>query len=276
MQYTDYIPEIESIAREAGGLLKNGYAETERHIEHKGAVDLVTKYDKESDKLILTQLKKKFPDHAILAEESGRHDIDSDFVWVVDPLDGTTNFAHGMPVFAVSIALGKQAIKGDQASWYPVAGIVFDPLRDELFSASKGGGAYLNNHRLQVSETETLDKALLATGFPYDVRTAEPPYNNFDYFVAMHLKAQAIRRAGAAALDAAYVAAGRFDAYWEMKTNVWDIGAAALMVEEAGGKLTDFSGKPGDYSGREVLVSNSQIHDELLSVLKDVIGRLKR
>ena len=244
-------------ARKAGTLLRENLGRA-GHIEFKGAVDIVTELDKRSEALIVGEIKKAFPDHGILAEESLEVASLSSRRWIIDPLDGTTNYAHGFPVFCVSIAFEEA---GDVKF-----GVVYNPMLDEMFTAGKGAGAYLNGGRLAVSKVDSLNHSLLATGFPYDLRTSKD--NNFDHFSNFSLKAQAIRRAGAAALDLSYTAAGRFDGFWEMKLKPWDVAAAALIVKEAGGAVTDFKGAPFsiDASG-ECLASNGLIHGEMLEVL---------
>lgn len=263
MQPNDYLPTISAVAREAGAIVRAGYAQP-RDIAFKGAVDLITQYDTASEEIILRRLRAAYPEHDVFAEESGVSGTQARYVWVVDPIDGTTNFAHGFPAFAVSIALAERA--GDVL--VPLAGVVYDPLRDEFFAAARGAGATLNGAPLRVSTTALLDRSLLATGFPYDIRTAGAPWNNLDLFAKMHLVAQGLRRAGAAALDLAYVAAGRLDGYWELSTKPYDIAAGALLVEEAGGRLTDLYGRATDYSGRTLLATNGLIHEEALAVLR--------
>jgi myo-inositol-1(or 4)-monophosphatase len=253
----DYVEAAARIARAAGAILREGYGQT-LAVEHKGAIDLVTDFDRRSEALILRELRQAFPGHGSHAEESGRA-AGSEYEWLVDPLDGTTNFAHGFPVFAVSLAL----IYRDQL----LAGVVYDPLRDELYAAEAGQGATLNGARLTVSAVAGLGQALLATGFPYDVATN--PVNNADEFQRFQLRTQGVRRAGSAALDCAWVAAGRLDGYWEFRINPWDIGAGALMVREAGGRATDGEGSE-DFLGRELaVVSNGLIHQQMLDVLHD-------
>jgi len=194
------------------------------------AIDLVTEIDQKSEKIIIEFIKKNYPSHSILAEESGLAASETEYLWVVDPLDGTTNFSQGLPIFAVSIAL--------QYKKETVLGVVYVPVVDQLFTAIKGQGAFLNGKRLQVSSKTDLTKSVLATGFPYDIR--ENPINNLAYFNRLLLSARAIRRMGAAAYDLACVAAGFFDGFWELKLSLWDVAAAVLMVEEAGGKIVYF------------------------------------
>lgn len=250
------------IARRAGDLLREGWGQAQT-IGYKGEIDLVTERDRASEALIIAALRQAFPDHRIYAEEEGKaagHTA-SGYTWLVDPLDGTTNYAHGFPVFAVSLALAYQG--------RAEVGVIYDPLRDECFSARRGGGAALNGSPIRVSTTTSLRRSLLATGFPYDVWTS--PENNLDHFSAFVLHAQGVRRPGAAAIDLAYVACGRLDGFWELKLHPWDVAAGALIVQEAGGRVTDFRGGPHFTSGREIVASNGLIHNEMLAVL--ALGR---
>ena len=230
-------------------------------IELKGEINLVTSADQQAEALIAARLKKSFPEFDLLAEESagsaGR--AGSEAVWVVDPLDGTTNFAHGLPVYAVSIALWERE--------KPILGVVYHPALDELFWAVKGKGAFLNRKRIAVSRTTDPNSALLSTGFPYDLRQSRE--NNLDYFTAFATRVRAIRRMGAAALDIAWTAAGRFDGFWELKLFPWDIAAAVLLVSEAGGKLSDFEGGPLDLSTPNVVASNARLHTFILKVIEE-------
>ena len=227
-------------------------------IMHKGEVDLVTDADQEAEQTIVSAIRHTFPRHGILAEERDFSRAgESEYLWIIDPLDGTTNFAHGFPWFAVSIAL---QVRGEI-----VLGVIYNPAHKELFIAEKGGGAYLNDIPLRVSQTDRLDQALLATGFPYDRKQSEA--NNYDHFVNFQQSAQACRRPGAASLDLAYTAAGRFDGDWEMKLKPWDVAAGLLLVEEAGGRVSDFDGGPFDIKGAEILASNRLIHDAMIGVL---------
>jgi len=244
-------------ARRAGLLLRLKLGQ-KRQIKYKGAVNLVTEMDLLAEKIIVSEIRKRHPDHSLLAEEKTDLRGDSPYRWVIDPLDGTTNYAHGFPVFSVSIALGKEG--------KVILGVVYDPMRDELFVAKKGKGARLNGRRIHVSPTPKLSGCLLATGFPYDIR--ESAADNFDHFRNFALRAHAVRRAGSAALDLCYVAAGRFDGFWEMKLGPWDMAAGSLIVREAGGKVTDFLGNPVDLDGKHVLASNGKIHREMMKVLK--------
>ena len=247
-----FVPAMSEIAREAGALLM-GYFARRVKVEYKGEVDLVTEADRASEKLIIERLRARWPGHNLLAEEGGSSESGSDYRWYVDPLDGTTNFAHGFPVFCVSMALEH---KGER-----VAGVVFDPTRDELFSAEKGSGAFLNGNAIHVSKTEKLAESLVATGFPSHKRHKNP---NIHVYHQITLRMHGVRRAGSAALDLCYVACGRFDAFWEFNLNPWDTAAGVLIVEEAGGKVSDFRGGPFHISSREVCASNGLLHSALL------------
>jgi len=253
----DFKECAEEIAREAGMFLKNRI-NSEHTIDYKGEINLVTEADKISEGMITSKIASLFPDHDILAEEFTYTTRGSDFTWIIDPLDGTTNYAHGYPFFCVSIALERLDTI--------IVGIVYDPMLDEMFVAEKGKGAFLNDRAIHVSNTNRVIEGLLATGFPYDIR--EDSHNNLNYFNTMILKAQAIRRAGSAALDLAYVAAGRFDGFWELKLNPWDIAAGWLLVEEAGGIVTDMRGKDYYLESLSILASNGRIHKEMMDVLE--------
>ncbi len=250
------------IARKAGELLRENLGRVES-IEYKGAVDLVTDVDRKSETLIVDFIKERFADHDILTEEGQDKTEGSPCRWIIDPLDGTTNYAHGYPVFCVSIGFEEE---GELR-----LGVVYDPMLEELFVAENGGGAYLNGRRIRVSATPTLDKSLLSTGFPYDLRTSRE--NNLNHFSNFAMRAQAIRRAGSAALDMCYVGCGRFDGFWELKLKPWDVAAGSLVVKEAGGRLTDFNDSPFSIYGYEVIASNGLIHQEMVEVvnLKTVV-----
>lgn len=248
-------------AKKAGLILKSHLGRV-KEVQYKGEVNLVTEMDLRSERIIVSEIRRHFPDHSILAEEQNSRQLDSPYRWIIDPLDGTTNYAHGYPIFCVSIALEKDG--------EVILGVVFDPMRNELFVAEKGKGARLNGRKILVTSTADLSHSLLATGFPYDLR--ESRVNNFDHFRNFALRVQAVRRAGSAALDLSYVAAGRFDGYWEMKLEPWDLAAGALMVREAGGKTTDFLGKTLGLDGRTVLASNGKIHRQMIEILK--MGRI--
>jgi len=254
----DYLHFAETIAREAGAILREGYGRAEK-IQYKGAVDLVTEYDHRVESFLLSRVQERYPAHSIYAEESGRSAQSNEYEWLIDPLDGTVNFAHAVPCFAVSLALTH---KGQLQ-----LGVVFDPMRDEMFLGEAGQGATLNGQRLSVSSEQDLGKSLLTTGFPYDVRTS--PLNNFAEFIAFYKRAQAVRRPGSAALDCCYVAAGRFDGYWEYKMKPYDIGAGALMVQEAGGRVSTATGEANFLGHISILASNGHIHEQMLEVLRE-------
>ena len=246
-----------ALAREAGAILLEGHGRAHRP-ELKGRIDLVTEYDKRSEALLLERLAERFPDHAVLAEESGAH-AGGGVRWLIDPLDGTTNYAHNYPFFAVSI--------GAEAEGELVAGVVFDPVRDELFAAARGAGATLNGRPLRVSAIDRLEAALLVTGFPYVVR--EHPERYGDLFRAFLVRAQGIRRDGSAALNLAYVACGRFDGFWEGRLAAWDMGAGTVLVREAGGLVTDYRGGPFQVGGGQVLATNGVVHAAMQAVLAE-------
>lgn len=258
-----YMRTAIAAARRAGTILKARLGR-KRKVGYKGAVNLVTEMDILAEKLIVGEIRSHFPDHAVMAEESGTVEKASPFRWIIDPLDGTTNYAHDFPVFCVSIALARDE--------EVILGVVYDPTREELFTAEKGKGARLNGRKIRVSSESNLSRSLLATGFPYDLR--ESRVNNFDHFHNFAVRAQAVRRTGSAALDLCYVAAGRFDGFWEMKLAPWDMAAGGLIVSEAGGRLTDFGGKPLKLSGKQVLASNGKVHRTMLGIVK--MGRLPK
>lgn len=243
-------------ARRAGALLRNGLSQ-QLTIELKSPYELVTDMDRASEELIVSTIKQHFPDHAILAEESGGAISTNRPTWLIDPLDGTNNYAHSFPFFAVSMALW--------AENRPLLGVVYDPMRGEMFSAQAGGGAYCNNQPIKVSRVEKLAAALVSTGFPYDYGAR--PDNNLAEFNRVQARCQGVRRAGAAALDIAYVATGRLDAHWEIGLKPWDTGAAVLVLLEAGGRLTDNLGGAWDLRSTRTIASNGAIHNELIEVL---------
>jgi len=245
------------LARKSGALLKDKFSQTHQ-IHYKGEINIVTEADKMSENLIIGEINRSFPDHGILSEESPAITGTGKLRWIIDPLDGTTNYAHGYPVFCVSIALENE---GDI-----ILGVVYDPMREDMFVAVRGEGAYLNDRKLRVSSTDNITRSLLATGFPYDIR--ESRENNLDYFNAMAVNVQAIRRAGAAALDLAYLAAGRFDGFWELKLKPWDTAAGVLLVEEAGGIVSDIAGAKWHLQSPSILASNGLIHKQMIKVLR--------
>lgn len=259
----DYIYPVQELAREAGSLLMSFFGKVS--IEYKGDADLVTKADRASEQIIVERIRKQWPDHDLVGEEGSRRETGSDFRWYIDPLDGTTNFAHGFPVFCVSIALEH---KGQR-----IAGVVYDPSRDEMFAAAKGIGSWLNDQPIHVSSIKHLKESLVATGFPSHKRHKNP---NIHFYHQITLRSHGVRRAGSAALDLCYLASGRYDAYWEFNLNPWDTAAGVLIVEEAGGKVTNFSGGTFHIDSREVLGSNSLLHEELIKEFQAIMdGRVE-
>ena len=245
----------EAAVREAGQYLKAHFGRSvETH--YKGAVDLVTPYDLGAQDILVGRLSQAFPSHGFLAEEGVDRSGTSDCRWVIDPLDGTTNFAHGFPVFCVSTAL--------ECGGRLVLGFVYDPVRDELFRAELGRGATLNGTAIHVSAVAELSRSLLATGFPYDIR--QSPENNLDHWSRFIVRAQAIRRCGSAAIDLSYVACGRFDGFWELKLKPWDVAAGGLIVSEAGGRVTDFADQPFALGSLAIAATNGLIHGQILKV----------
>jgi myo-inositol-1(or 4)-monophosphatase len=246
-------------ALEAGAYLKESVGKV-LQIERKFGqeTNLVTEIDKKSEEIIISTIRKKFPDHDFLAEESGSHDKNSEFRWIIDPLDGTLNFTHGVPLYSISIAL--------ERSGEIVAGVVYEPNLEELFTAEKGKGAFLNKKPIRVSRVEKLIESMLVTGFPYTIR--ENPLNAVEHFVNMLMSAQGLRRLGSAAVDLCYVACGRFEGFWEVSLSPWDMAAGVLLVEEAGGRFTDFSGSPSTAYTKQVLATNGLVHDKMVEILK--------
>ncbi len=250
---------VEKIAREAGEILRAGYGQ-HHQIDHKGAIDLVTEVDHRSEKFLLDELHRQFPSHQVITEESGAIQGADCCLWYLDPLDGTVNYAHAIPIFTVSIAYQE----GDVIR----LGAVYDPMRDECFTAERGKGAWLNGKPIQVSTQVDLDQSLLVTGFPYDIRTH--PENNLDHYIRFSLLTQGVRRLGSAALDLCYVAAGRFDGFWEIRLSPWDVAAGGLIAEEAGAKVTNIHGK-ADYLSppQSILAAGPPLHHQMLSVLNE-------
>ena len=247
-------------AEQAGATLLKHFGKT-LNIRYKDRINLVTKADREAEQNIVRRLLKAFPAYGILAEEGTT--VAGDARWIVDPLDGTTNYAHGYPIFCVSIALERDR--------KIVLGVIYDPARKEMFSAERGHGAVLNRNRMYVSRIRNLDRALLVTGFAYDVHTCSD--NNLDHFTNFILKAQAVRRDGSAALDLAYLACGRFDGFWEIKLHPWDTAAGSLLVTEAGGRMSDFQGSPFSIYGQETFASNGFIHKAMQSILAKALPK---
>ncbi|WP_456430745.1 inositol monophosphatase family protein [Thermosulfuriphilus sp.] len=250
---------LQKVALEAGETIRNLY-ERPHQVTHKGEIDLVTEADLRSEEIIVKGLKGHLPHIPILAEEKVKEEPGEEYL-LVDPLDGTTNFAHGFPWFAVSLAFMRAGS--------PEIGVIYHPMMDELFWAQRGQGAYLNGRRIKVSRIKELSGALLATGFPYDVH--QRPEVVIGAFSAFIIKAQGIRRAGAAALDLAYVACGRFDGFWEIKLKPWDTAAGILLVEEAGGRVSDFRGHSYSPYCRTIVASNSLIHHQMIDITRNFI-----
>ena len=245
-------------AREAGALLLR-YTRSGFRIEHKNPIDLVTDADHAAEQSVIDQIRRHYPTHRILAEERGDDaKYPSRYHWIIDPLDGTTNFAHGFPVYAVSI--------GVEYDGRGLIGVIYDPTRNELFTAQTGAGAHLNGHPISVSSTDQLDQALLVTGFAYDIRDTQN--NNLDHFCRFARKAIGVRRTGSAALDLCYVAAGRFDGFWEVKLKPWDMAAGCLILREAGGTVTDFDGRAHSIYQPELVASNGLIQQSMLEVIR--------
>jgi myo-inositol-1(or 4)-monophosphatase len=265
----EFVPAVSAIAREAGALLM-GYFRRRVKIEYKGEADLVTEADRSSEALIIRRVREQFPTHAVLGEESGsvaaRSASSAGYRWYVDPLDGTTNFAHGFPVFCVSLGIERRNAQGKAER---VAGVVYDPTRDELFSAELGRGAFLNGVKVNVSATANLKDSLVATGFPSQKRHKSP---NIYFYHQLTLKTHGVRRAGSAALDLCCVACGRYEGFWEFNLNPWDTAAGVLIVQEAGGTVTDFAGGEFDISSRQVLATNGLIHSSMVQEFAEIFA----
>jgi len=259
MLQPDFLTHMQDLARQAGGLLMSFFGKVA--IEYKGDADLVTKADRASESLIVEHIRQRWPDHDLIGEEGSRTETGSDYRWYIDPLDGTTNFAHGFPVFAVSMGL---EYKGER-----VAGVVYDPTRDELFAAEKGSGAFLNDAPIHVSKVSTLGESLSGTGFPSHKRHKNP---NIHFYHEITLKTHGVRRAGAAAIDLCSIAAGRLDAFWEFNLNPWDTAAGVLLVEEGGGRVTDMHGGPWQLDSRETLASNGVVHEAFVNLMADIFA----
>ena len=256
-----YLEISAEIAREAGALLATAF---ERHIgfELKGDYDLVTEADRASERLVVERLRSHFPTHSIVAEEGGGYTGTSEYCWYVDPLDGTTNFAHGFPMYNVTMALEKA---GEL-----IAGVIFDPTHNEMFSSELGSGAYLNNRPIHVSKVARVEDALVATGFPSRKRHENV---NVHFYYQLAMVTHGVRRAGSAALDLAYVASGRLDAFWEFGLNPWDMAAGILLIEEAGGQCSDMQGAPARLRGPHLLADNGAVHAGMLEVFAEVFRR---
>ncbi|MGA7632547.1 MAG: inositol monophosphatase family protein [Terriglobales bacterium] len=256
----DLVSPMQAMAREAGTLVME-YFRQHVKIEYKGDVDLVTVADRKSEALILGKICGQFPNHDVMGEEGTRIETGSDYKWYVDPLDGTTNFAHGYPVFCVSLGVERQGER--------VAGVIYDPTRDEMFVAELGAGARLNGEAIHVSAIANLGECLIGTGFPSQKRHKNP---NIYFYHQLTLRTHGVRRAGSAALDLCNVAAGRYEGFWEFNLNPWDTAAGVLIVEEAGGKVTDFSGGAFQIASRETLASNGLVHEALLHEFQEIFA----
>jgi myo-inositol-1(or 4)-monophosphatase len=254
-----YLETAVEIAREAGALLTN-YFERRVPFETKGEFDLVTEADRSSERLVVERLRSHFPSHAIVAEEGGGHESASEYRWFVDPLDGTTNFAHSFPVYNVTLGL--------ERSGELIAGVVFDPTRQEMFTAERGSGAYLNNRRIHASAVKKVADSLASTGFPSRKRHHNI---NIHFYYQLAMASHGVRRTGSAAIDLAYVAAGRLDFFWEFGLKPWDVAAGTLLVSEAGGRVSDMRGAPHSVTASDdVLADNGALHDEVLAMFGEI------
>jgi len=259
-QSLELISPMQSMARAAGALVMD-YFRQHVKVEYKGDVDLVTVADRESEALILEQIREQFPTHDVMGEEGTRIETGSEYKWYVDPLDGTTNFAHGYPVFCISLAVERRGQR--------IAGVIYDPTRDEMFVAELGAGARLNGAAIQVSSTSRLEECLVGTGFPSHKRHKNP---NIYFYHQLTLRTHGVRRAGSAALDLCNVASGRYEAFWEFNLNPWDTAAGVLIVQEAGGRVTDFSGGGFQIASRETLASNGLVHEALMHEFQEIFA----
>lgn len=259
-----YLETAVDIARESGAMLADFFARRIPY-ELKGENDLVTEADRASERLVIERLTKHYPTHAIVAEEGGGHDSTSSFRWYVDPLDGTTNFAHSFPCFNVTLALEHE---GEL-----IAGVIFDPINEELFTAERGAGAFLNGNRIHVSKVPKLEGALVATGFPSRKRHQSI---NIHFYHQLGMATHGVRRCGSAAIDLAFVACGRLEAFWEFGLNPWDMAAGRLLVAEAGGKFSGMHGEPHQLRGPDLLVDNGLIHEEIVELFGEIFqGRYR-
>ena len=270
------LADLEMLAREAGKILRSGYETRPGMVNHlevnyKGTIDLVTDIDYQSEKYLIDTIRQRFPDHRIVSEESGVNQGRDCCIWFIDPIDGTVNFAHGIPFFSISIAYAHEG--------QLELGVVYDPMRDECFSAETGLGAWLNGDPIRASQSSDLDHSLLVTGFAYDIRTN--PENNLDHYSHFALRSQGVRRLGSAALDLCYVAAGRFDGYWELRLNSWDIAAGEIIAREAGAVVTDLGGNPDDLiddqsTQHAILAASPAIHSQMMAILQREDGSTAR
>jgi myo-inositol-1(or 4)-monophosphatase len=256
----EILKTAENAARIAGARIVEAMSNL-RQVDYKGRADMVTNVDRESEAIILECIRQAWPEHAVLAEETGDNRLSSDWRWVIDPIDGTTNFVHGYPFFCVSIAV--------QYRLQTEVAVVYDPVHDEMFTALRGQGAFLNGSPLRVSQTTELSETLLATGFPYEL--GDRWHRSMDYFKLFYYRTHGVRRDGAAALDLCYVAAGRFDGFWEFDLKPWDVAAGMLLVTEAGGTVTDFAGNVAAIEGSEIVASNGAVHTRMLEVLDTLV-----
>jgi myo-inositol-1(or 4)-monophosphatase len=257
---TDLLAIAQKAALEAGDMLKDGFGTTFRIDNKEGRHNLVTEYDHKAENHIISLIKAEFPHHIFLAEESGATGATAETVrWIIDPLDGTVNFAHSIPIFCVSI--------GAERAGELLCGVIYAPMTGELFTGVQGGGAFLNGQQIHVSETDKLDNAILVTGFPYNAW--ENPNNCIDHFSRFVRMGLPVRRLGSAAIDLAYLAAGRFDGYWEVSLNSWDVAAGKLLLQEAGGMMTQYNGTPHNLHKGTMLATNGRIHKEMSEVLTD-------
>ena len=254
------IDDIIQISKEAGELIRNAFGKTHLVEFKTNELNLVTETDKASEKLITDFIKKKYPSHGIVAEEGSDLNKSAEYLWVVDPLDGTTNFAHGLPIFAVSIGVQKN----DET----IAGVVYDVMRDVIYSAEKNSGCFENGKRISVSKNKNLGHSVLVTGFPYNIK--ENPDKASERFIEFLKHARAIRRLGSAAIDFCYVASGVFDGFWEVSLHPWDICAGKLIVEEAGGIVTDFDGNEIDIYSKRILATNKLVHQKMIDVMRNI------
>lgn len=254
------IEDIIQISREAGELVRNGFGKTHSIKFKTNELNLVTETDKASERLITDFIRKKYPTHGILAEEGSELNKSAEYLWVIDPLDGTTNFAHGLPIFSVSI--------GVQRNGETIVGVVYDVMRDVIYSAEMGSGSFENRRRIQVSKNDNLGHSMLVTGFPYDVK--DNPDKAYERFIAFLKEARAIRRLGSAAIDFCYIANGAFDGFWEVSLHPWDICAGKLIVEEAGGHVTDFDGNKINIYTKRILCTNGSVHQTMIDVMRSV------
>ena len=262
------LTDIENLAKQAGKILRDNYQPLPGSVNHldiryKGPIDLVTDVDRRSENFLLHEIKNAFPSHHIIAEESGGQSGNLEHVWYIDPLDGTVNYAHGIPIFSVSIAY--------QEAGQLVMGVVYDPMRDECFSAESGKGAWMNGQPIQPSHATDLDHCLLVTGFPYDIRTSAE--NNLDHYARLSILSQGVRRLGSAALDTSYVACGRFDGYWEMDLSPWDVAAGGLIARQAGAIVTNLKGAEDFLSQpQSIIAAPAPIHRQLLAYFQQYLG----